>query len=133
MLHASDSGDLAYGTIWTPNSVGHFSLVITIDGVALEEVTRIEVKEAGILPPPPQKSSLQKTQPQNKLRKFRASNSAGLRIRSHPTLQSEQVGIVKMDGIISFIDEVNASLAVSPFAVKDDRHLILSYHFIFAD
>lgn len=113
VLHANDSGELSYGTIWTPSSIGHFSLIISIDGVALEEVTRIEVKEAGVLPPPPQKISLQKSQPQNKLRKFRASNSAGLRIRSHPTLQSEQVGIVKMDGIISFIDEVSSHTAVS--------------------
>lgn len=111
MLDASDSGEFSYRTIWTPNSIGHFSLIISIDGVAVEEVTRIEVKEAGILPPPPQKISLQKSQPQNKLRKFRASNSAGLRIRSHPTLQSEQVGIVKMDGIISFIDEVSSHTA----------------------
>lgn len=105
VLLACDNGDLTYNTIWTPTTVGNFSLVVTIDGVSLEEVTRIEVKEAGI-PPPSQKASQQKYQPQNKLRKFRASNSAGLRIRSHPTLQSEQVGIVKMDGIISFIDEI---------------------------
>lgn len=102
---ACDNGDLIYSTMWTPTTIGNFSLVVTIDGVALEEVIRIEVKEAGI-PPPSQKASQQKCQPQNKLRKFRASNSAGLRIRSHPTLQSEQVGIVKMDGVISFIDEI---------------------------
>lgn len=101
----SDLGDYTYGTIWTPNATGHFSLSITIDNVTLEEVYRTEVKETG-MPPPPQKMSLEKSQPQNKLRKFRAANSAGLRIRSHPTLQSEQVGIIKMDGIISFIDEV---------------------------
>lgn len=105
ILYANDLGDYSYGTVWTPNAIGHFSLSITIDGVTLEEVYRTEVKEAGI-PPPPQKMSSEKSQPQNKLRKFRAANSAGLRIRSHPTLQSEQVGIIKMDGIISFIDEV---------------------------
>lgn len=58
-----------------------------------------------MFPPPPQKSSVKKSQ-QNKFRKFSATNSVGLRIRSHPTLQSEQVGIIKMDGIISFIDTV---------------------------
>lgn len=105
VLFAADLGDYTYGSIWTPNTIGHFSLSITIDGVTLEEVYRTEVKETGI-PPPPQKISLEKSQPQNKLRRFRAANSAGLRIRSHPTLQSEQVGIIKMDGIISFIDEV---------------------------
>lgn len=105
ILYVTDLGDYTYGTTWTPSATGHFSLSITIDGVTLEEVYRTEVKETGI-PPPPQKMSLEKSQPQNKLRKFRAANSAGLRIRSHPTLQSEQVGIIKMDGIISFIDEV---------------------------
>lgn len=105
ILYANDLGDYTYGTVWTPNAIGPFSLSITIDGVTLEEVYRTEVKEAGI-PPPPQKMSSEKNQPQNKLRKFRAANSAGLRIRSHPTLQSEQVGIIKMDGIISFIDEI---------------------------
>lgn len=72
--------------------------------MTLEDVYRIEVKEANI--PPPPKKSLKKGQPTNKLRKFMTKNSAGLRIRSHPTLQSEQVGILKMGGIISFIDEV---------------------------
>lgn len=105
VFYASDLGDYSYGTVWTPNAIGHFSLSITIDGVTLEEVYRTEVKEAGI-PPPPQKVSSEKSQPQNKFRKFRAANSAGLRIRSHPTLQSEQVGIIMQDGIISFIDEV---------------------------
>lgn len=108
VLYASDLGDYTYGAVWTPNAIGHFSLSITIDGVTLEEVCRTEVKEAGV-PPPPQKISLEKIQPQKKLRKFRAVNSAGLRIRSHPTLQSEQVGIIKQDGIISFIDEVCCS------------------------
>lgn len=104
-LIAQDQGDLTFGTLWTPNSVGNFCLTVTIDGVALEEVYRVEVKEAGV-PPPSQKPTIKKVQPQNKLRKFIAKNSAGLRIRSHPTLQSEQVGIVQMNGIISFIDEV---------------------------
>lgn len=96
---------MTFGALWTPNSVGCFCLTISIDGVALEEVYRVDVKEAGV-PPPPLKSTVTKTQAPNKLRKFVAKNSAGLRIRSHPTLQSEQVGIVKMLGVVSFIDEV---------------------------
>lgn len=103
-LVAHDMGDLTFGALWTPTSIGSFCITVTIDGIALEEVYRVDVKEAG-MPPPTQRSSVKKSQPQNKLRKFIAKNSAGLRIRSHPTLQSEQVGIVKMDGIISFVDE----------------------------
>ena len=102
-LFAPDLGDLTYGTVWTPNTIGPFCLLITIDGVALEEIYRVDVKEAG-LPPPPK--PLTEKQPPNRVRKFIAKNSAVLRIRSHPTLQSEQVGIVKLGGIISFIDEI---------------------------
>ena len=40
------------------------------------------------------------------MRKFVAKSSAGLRIRSHPTLQSEQIGMVKPGGIVSFVDKV---------------------------
>lgn len=105
-LIAVDAGDGTFGVTWTPNGVGSYCLTVEIDGIALEEVYRVEVKEAGV-PPPPQKSNIKKTQPPNKLRKFIAKMSAGLRIRSHPTLQSEQVGIIKMNGVISFIDEVN--------------------------
>ena len=34
----------------------------------------------------------------NRLRKFIAKPSAGLRIRIHPTLQSEQIGVVPVEG-----------------------------------
>lgn len=37
-----------------------------------------------------------------------AKDSAGLRIRSHPSLQSEQIGLVKVNGSIIFIDEVTS-------------------------
>lgn len=42
----------------------------------------------------------------SQVRRFVAKDSAGLRIRSHPSLQSEQIGIVKVNGTITFIDEV---------------------------
>ena len=96
--------DGTFGVAWTPNTIGNYCLTVTIDGIALEEIYRVEVKDAGI--PPPPKSSNKKILPPNKIRKFITKNSAGLRIRAHPTLQSEQVGIVKMNGIISFIDEL---------------------------
>lgn len=45
----------------------------------------------------------------SQVRKFVAKDSAGLRVRSHPSLQSEQIGIVQVNGTITFIDEVNRS------------------------
>ncbi|XP_055389767.1 E3 ubiquitin-protein ligase highwire-like [Condylostylus longicornis] len=103
-LYAQDMEDGTFSVHWTPNSVGNYCLTVMVDGISLEEVYRVEVKEGGA--PPPHRMAIKTSQPQNKLRKFVAKNSAGLRIRSHPALQSEQVGIVKMNGIISFIDEI---------------------------
>lgn len=42
----------------------------------------------------------------SQVRKFSSKDSAGLRVRSHPSLQSEQIGIVHVNGTITFIDEV---------------------------
>ena len=56
---------------------------------------------------PPTQNIVKKAQNQpSKLRKFVAKNSAGLRIRAQPSLQSEQIGIVQVNDTIAFIDEV---------------------------
>lgn len=104
-LYAQDMEDGTFSVHWTPNAVGSYCLTVTIDGILLEEVYRVEVKE-GSIPPPAHKRVMKNPHTPNKLRKFYTKNTAGLRIRSHPTLQSEQVGIVKLNGIISFIDEI---------------------------
>uniref|UniRef100_A0A1S4H5Z6 RCR-type E3 ubiquitin transferase n=1 Tax=Anopheles gambiae TaxID=7165 RepID=A0A1S4H5Z6_ANOGA len=49
---------------------------------------------------------LKKVHPPTKLRKFLAKNSAGLRVRLHPTLQSEQIGVVRPNGIVAYGDEM---------------------------
>ena len=41
------------------------------------------------------------------MRKFVAKYSAGLRVRAHPNLQSEQLGVIKPEGVISFVEEVS--------------------------
>lgn len=102
-LFAADNENGTFSVDWTPNAVGNFCLNILIDDIPLEAVHRVDVCEGGV-PPPAQ--ALQKRQTINKVRKFFAKNTAGLRIRSHPTLQSEEVGILKINGIISFIDEI---------------------------
>ncbi|XP_062536745.1 E3 ubiquitin-protein ligase highwire-like [Armigeres subalbatus] len=105
MLTANDLGNNTYGVFWTPSVPGNYSLTITIDGVCVEEIYRVDVIDAG-LPPLSQETTLKKVQPPTKLRKFIAKNSAGLRVRLHPTLQSDQIGIVKLNGIVSYIDEM---------------------------
>uniref|UniRef100_A0A336LRN5 RCR-type E3 ubiquitin transferase n=1 Tax=Culicoides sonorensis TaxID=179676 RepID=A0A336LRN5_CULSO len=105
VIRAVDCGDLRYNGTWTPSATGNYCLSLIIDDIVAEEVYKIEVIDWGA-PPPLQKTTLKKVQPQNRLRKFMAKNSAGLRIRLHPTLQSEQVGMLKVNGIISFTDEL---------------------------
>lgn len=80
----------------------------------MEEVFKVEVKEPpqGIMPPT-QNLSKKPTHQPSKLRKFVAKNSAGLRIRTHPSLQSEQIGIVHVNGTIAFIDEVSRILDIT--------------------
>lgn len=61
---------------------------------------------------PPSQNAVKKPQHQpSRLRKFVAKNSAGLRIRAHPSLQSEQIGVVLVNDTIAFIDEVCDSVS----------------------
>lgn len=72
---------------------------------------KVEVKEPpqGVTPPSSVQGSTKKPTVQpSRLRRFVAKNSAGLRIRAHPSLQSEQIGIVHINGTIAFIDEVRS-------------------------
>lgn len=78
------------------------------------QVYKVEVKEPPQGITPPTQSVVKKSLHQpSRLRKFVAKNSAGLRIRAHPSLQSEQIGIVNVDGTIAFIDEVQHGRVLS--------------------
>ena len=50
--------------------------------------------------------------------------SAGLRIRVHPLLQSEQLGVIKPQGVISFIDEVRHFFSQSHYLLRDYRYIV---------
>lgn len=105
-ISAQDNGNGSFSINWTPTTAGLFCLTVIIDGFTMEDVHRVHVKDTGVAPPP-QKITEKNVCVQNKLRQFVAKYSAGLRIRTHPTLQSSQVGVIKMNGIISYIDEVH--------------------------
>lgn len=109
------NGDGTYSATWTPASIGCYSIEVAIDGYEMEEAFKVEVKEPphGMTPPNQHTSKKSFHQP-SKLRKFVAKNSAGLRIRAHPSLQSEQIGIVHVNGTIAFIDEVTFVSITSP-------------------
>ncbi len=78
----------------------------------MPEPYKVEVRDPpqGV-PPPLQRESSKKSHGDhiNRLRKFIAKPSAGLRIRIHPTLQSEQIGVVPVEGTINIVDEFHNS------------------------
>ncbi|XP_068123974.1 E3 ubiquitin-protein ligase MYCBP2 isoform X9 [Hyperolius riggenbachi] len=103
------NNDGTYCANWTPGAVGLYTIHVTIDGIEIDAGLEVKVKDPpkGMIPPGTQLVKT-KTEPQpNKVRKFVAKDSAGLRIRSHPSLQSEQIGIVKVNGTIAFVDEIH--------------------------
>ncbi|KAK2118961.1 E3 ubiquitin-protein ligase mycbp2 [Saguinus oedipus] len=103
------NNDGTYCANWTPGAIGLYTIHVTIDGIEIDAGLEVKVKDPpkGMIPPGTQLVK-PKTEPQpNKVRKFVAKDSAGLRIRSHPSLQSEQIGIVKVNGTITFIDEIH--------------------------
>uniref|UniRef100_A0A8C5P7M6 E3 ubiquitin-protein ligase MYCBP2 n=1 Tax=Leptobrachium leishanense TaxID=445787 RepID=A0A8C5P7M6_9ANUR len=103
------NNDGTYCANWTPGAVGHYTIHVTIDGMEIDAGLEVKVKDPpkGMIPPGIHLVK-PKAEPQpSKVRKFVAKDSAGLRIRSHPSLQSEQIGIVKVNGTIAFVDEIH--------------------------
>jgi RCR-type E3 ubiquitin transferase len=108
LMTAKDSGDQTYSVVWTPETAGNYVINIIIDGVQVNENYNVTVVNANV-PPPVKEHALKKIQPQYKYRKYYAEYTSGLRIRLHPTLQADQIGVIKVNDVISFIDEVENS------------------------
>ena len=105
--------DGTYSANWTPGNAGFYQVHVIIDGCETPEPYKVEVKEPpqGMTPPHPGGGASKKSNSDhgginNRLRKFIAKPSAGLRIRIHPTLQSEQIGIVPVEATVSIVDEL---------------------------
>ncbi|EDM02456.1 pam, highwire, rpm 1 (predicted) [Rattus norvegicus] len=103
------NNDGTYCANWTPGAIGLYTVHVTIDGIEIDAGLEVKVKDPpkGMIPPGTQLVKPKADPQPNKIRKFVAKDSAGLRIRSHPSLQSEQIGIVKVNGTITFIDEIH--------------------------
>ncbi|XP_029559556.1 E3 ubiquitin-protein ligase MYCBP2 isoform X1 [Salmo trutta] len=107
LIRANTDG--TYSANWTPGAVGLYTIHVTIDSIEIDAGLEVEVKDPpkGMIPPGTQMVK-PKAEPQpSKVRKFVSMDSAGLRVRSHPSLQSEQIGIVQVNGTITFIDEIH--------------------------
>ncbi|CAI9731993.1 E3 ubiquitin-protein ligase MYCBP2-like [Octopus vulgaris] len=100
------SNDGSYNCNWTPGSVGFYNIYVTVDGFDAGESFKVDVREPPQGVTPPLQAGKKSHQP-NKMRRFVGKNSSGLRIRINPSLQSEQIGTIKPDGTISFVDEIH--------------------------
>ncbi|KPP60387.1 hypothetical protein Z043_121621, partial [Scleropages formosus] len=101
--------DGTYIANWTPGTVGLYAIRIAIDCIEIDTGLQVEVKEppkgSGVLS---MRSVKSKAEPQlSKVCSFVSKDSAGLRVRSHPSLQSEQIGVVHVHGTIEFTDEIH--------------------------
>ncbi|XP_048243746.1 E3 ubiquitin-protein ligase MYCBP2-like isoform X7 [Haliotis rufescens] len=120
LVRANNDG--TFSANWTPGCVGFYNIHATIDGFEAGDVYKVEVKEPPQGVPPPSQHAKKAHQP-SRMRKFVGKCSAGLRVRVHPTLQSEQIGVVKPGGVISFIDEIHNDdgvwVRLSPDSIKE--------------
>ncbi|KAL5012682.1 hypothetical protein ScPMuIL_011233 [Solemya velum] len=120
LVRANNDG--TYSASWTPSSTGFYDIHVCIDGFDTGEAYKIEVKDPpqGVTPP---SQAQKKGSHHNRMRKFVAKYSAGLRIRTNPSLQSEQIGLVDPGGIISFINEIHNDdgvwVRLSPDSIKE--------------
>lgn len=100
------NSDGTYVANWTPSNIGLYNIHVNIDDFDTGEVYKLEVKDPPQGVTPPTQTEKKPHQP-NKMRKFAAQYSAGLRIRVNPSLQSEYIGVILPEGIISFVDEIH--------------------------
>ncbi|CAD5120813.1 DgyrCDS9371 [Dimorphilus gyrociliatus] len=98
--------DGLYTCQWIPPTPGCYELKLMIDNKSNGEVLRVTVEDSPgnhiVFVNPPK----QIRKPCIRGRIFTEKCSAGLRIRSQPSLQAEQIGIVKPAGVIYYFNEI---------------------------
>jgi len=105
-----DGPNGTYCATWTPGGAGLYNIHITLDHVEAGEAFKVEVRKPlhGMTPPSqPNVKPVGSTNQSSNMRKFVTPQSAGLRVRLHPSLQSEQIGVIKPNGVITFINEIH--------------------------
>ncbi|RWS17339.1 E3 ubiquitin-protein ligase MYCBP2-like isoform X4 [Dinothrombium tinctorium] len=120
------NNDGTYIANWTPGTAGWYQLKVLIDGTSIGASHSVQVGEApkGTNPVPvSQLIPINKVKPQPcRKRKFIAKNSSGLRVRALPSLQSEQIGIIQVNDVITISDELENDdgiwVRLSPESVK---------------
>ncbi|KAI1288150.1 E3 ubiquitin-protein ligase MYCBP2 [Halotydeus destructor] len=97
---------------WTPCSAGWYQVKVLIDGVPISASQSVQVAESPKSVGMP--NSFTEDKPTKwtdivkpiKMKKFMGHQSAGLRVRSLPSLQSEQIGQIEPSTTITVLDEL---------------------------
>jgi E3 ubiquitin-protein ligase MYCBP2 len=109
-LDMQDNQDGTYIAGWIPNSRGSFNVEVSIDGtLAGSSPIEVDVEDAvGGMQVTAPVIAMPVSFPQKlKVRKFVApAKTGGLRIRSQPSLQSEELGVIRPDQKVAFTEEV---------------------------
>ncbi|CAG0913072.1 unnamed protein product [Notodromas monacha] len=111
-MQVKDMSDGSHVATWIPSASCCYAIQVFVDGYLLEGNYSVEVQEVppGVNVcnemPVTLKHSAIDAKVGIKSRRFGVAHSAGLRIRSHPTLQSEQVGVIKKGTIIMIVEEL---------------------------
>ena len=145
-----DNRDGTFTASWTPTASGWYQMMAMIDGEVLPGTQVIQVLEThkGSPPAPPKNDPLHPSAGRNsftstavstqaaasllpkitKTRKFVGKDSAGLRIRSLPSLQSAQIGLIESGEVISFLEEMRNDdgiwVRLTPESIKKYCHEI---------
>ncbi|CAG7827587.1 unnamed protein product [Allacma fusca] len=106
------NNNATYTATWTPACKGLYYISLTVDGYTISQITKVDVEDVPegsfLLQPKKAEENVETSDAYaGKMRKFKATDSAGLRIRSHPSLQSEQIGRLPINGVIRFTMEVH--------------------------
>lgn len=111
-----------YLTSWTPKYSGCYRIELVVDGECSENNYVVNISDLSPSEPTVVETTTTKkiveeankfvdrtfeSKPKTKhcIRKFACQDSAGLRIRALPSLQSEQIGIVATNGLLTIIDQ----------------------------
>ncbi|XP_028043251.1 E3 ubiquitin-protein ligase MYCBP2 isoform X2 [Bombyx mandarina] len=94
---------------WTPRSPGTYVFKCTLDDLPVPNELTIDVVESTYVGPAERGAQplvAGQSSPSSRVRSFTAENSAGLRVRASPSLQSEELGRIPPGENIMFVEEV---------------------------
>lgn len=98
----------SYAAIWIPKKPGKYRIECRIDGFKVKNPTLVEVfeRDTPLKPPETPKKAAPLTPRHSRAMCEAVSTYKGVRIRAHPTLGAQQIGIVPRGATISYMEQM---------------------------